>query len=252
MMPSTPTPDTLPQLGRSTAASVAVALVGLASAAAILMRAIAFGTAGFTTALVVFGLAVALIFRGLPGHLPQRRFGMANQVTLVRLVLVSLLAGACAVPDKDSAWWLVLLATAAVALDGVDGALARKHGTASAFGTRFDMETDALLIIVLCVAAWQLEKAGLWVLASGMLRYLFVAAARPWPWLARELPASGRRKLVCVVQIVTLVVCVSPVLLPPLSTALAAIGLGLLCYSFAVDIAWLRRHSGEPLEETAL
>ena len=46
----------------------------------------------------------------------------------------------------------------------------------SAFGARFDMEVDALLIQVLAVLAWQWDKAGPWVLMSGLLRYVFVAA----------------------------------------------------------------------------
>lgn len=246
-----PRHNPLSELGRSTATSVAVAMLGLIVTAATLMRAGSLGGAYFAAAAIVFAAAVTLLFRALPGHLPQRRFGMANQVTLVRLALVSALAGFCAAPERDSGWWLVLLASAAAALDGVDGAVARRRGTASAFGARFDMETDGLLIMVLCVLAWQLGKAGMWVLASGVLRYFFVAAQRPWPWLARALPASARRKLVCVVQIVILIICVSPALLPPWSAALAAAGLGLLCYSFAVDVVWLRRHSGEPIEETA-
>ena len=58
---------------------------------------------------------------------------------------------------------------------------------ASAFGARFDMETDALLIQVLAILAWQYGKAGPWVLVSGLLRYLFVAAGWVWPWMREPL-----------------------------------------------------------------
>src|SRR5437867_3690361 len=61
-------------------------------------------------------------------------------------------------------------------LDGVDGWLARRTHMASTFGERFDMETDALLILVLSVLAWQYDKAGAWLVLAGLLRYLFVAA----------------------------------------------------------------------------
>ena len=71
-------------------------------------------------------------------------------------------------------------------LDGVDGWLARRHRIASAFGARFDMEIDALLILALSVLAWRHEKAGAWVVASGLLRYAFVAAG------ARAVAARGR------------------------------------------------------------
>ncbi|MEJ1964856.1 MAG: CDP-alcohol phosphatidyltransferase family protein [Gammaproteobacteria bacterium] len=59
--------------------------------------------------------------------------------------------------------------TAAIAasLDGIDGWLARSRHTASDFGARFDMETDAVLILALAALAWQFDKAGVWVLLSG-------------------------------------------------------------------------------------
>ena len=63
------------------------------------------------------------------------------------------------------------LATVVAVLDGIDGWLARRTGMASDFGARFDMETDAALIMVLALLAWQFGKAGVWVLASGLLRY---------------------------------------------------------------------------------
>ncbi len=65
-------------------------------------------------------------------------------------------------------WMLVGLGVVAVALDGVDGVLARSRNEASAFGARFDMETDALLILVLAALVWQHGKAGAWILAAGL------------------------------------------------------------------------------------
>ena len=70
-----------------------------------------------------------------------------------------------------------------MALNGADGWVARRTRTASAFGARFDMETDALLILVLSALVWRMEKAGAWVIASGLMRYAFVAAAIAWPWM---------------------------------------------------------------------
>ena len=45
------------------------------------------------------------------------------------------------------------------ALDGVDGWLARRRGMSSAFGARFDMEIDALLVQVLAILVWRYGKA---------------------------------------------------------------------------------------------
>ena len=41
----------------------------------------------------------------------------------------------------------------------VDGRVARCTGTVSRLGARFDMEVDAVLILVLAVLAWRFDKA---------------------------------------------------------------------------------------------
>jgi phosphatidylglycerophosphate synthase len=167
-------------------------------------------------------------------------FGAANHVTLVRATLTLLLAAMLGLaPSDPRAWAIVVLATVAAVLDGVDGRLARRRGETSAFGARFDMETDALLILVLAALAWQLGKAGPWVLLAGLIRYLFVTAGYALPWLAQPLPPSRRRQAVCVVQIVTLIVCVAPLFTPPVSGLIALAGLALLTWSFVLDTAWL-------------
>ena len=144
-----------------------------------------------------------------------RRFGAANIMTSARLALVALLAATLGEPYTPAlAWAATVLAIAVTVLDGMDGWLARRSGVSSAFGARFDMETDALLIMVLALIAWRWDRAGVWVLACGLMRYGFVAAGWVWRWLEAPLPPSLRRKTVCVVQIVTLGVIVAPVIPP--------------------------------------
>ena len=170
------------------------------------------------------------------------RVGYANLITGTRLLLVCGVVALVAVPDPQLAGWLaVVLSTVAASLDAVDGPIARRTGTESTFGARFDMEVDALLIMVLAALAWQWEKAGAWVLLSGLLRYGFVAGGWMFPWLRQPLPPSLRRKTVCVIQIVGLIIVLGPIVRPPLSTALAAIGLAILGYSFLVDTLLLAR-----------
>jgi phosphatidylglycerophosphate synthase len=96
---------------------------------------------------------------------------------------------------------------------------------------------------VLATLVWQLDKAGVWILAAGLLRYLFVAASYRWPRLSHALPPSRRRQTVCVLQIVSLIVVLAPIVVPPWSAVLAFLGLALLLWSFAVDVAWLLRHA---------
>src|SRR5690606_41330950 len=55
--------------------------------------------------------------------------------------------------DGPAAVAIALLATVGLVLDGVDGRVARRTGTSSPRGARFDMEVDAFLILVLSVHA---------------------------------------------------------------------------------------------------
>lgn len=172
------------------------------------------------------------------------RVGYANLVTAGRLVLVAFVAALAGQPAVPAiAWTAVVVSTIAALLDIADGWIARRTGTATTFGARFDMEVDALLITVLAVLAWAWDKAGAWVLLSGLLRYMFVAGGWLLPWLRNPLPPSLRRKTICVVQIVALIVVLGPIVRPPLSTLVAALGLVILGYSFLVDTLWLWRES---------
>jgi phosphatidylglycerophosphate synthase len=171
------------------------------------------------------------------------RLGYANAVTAFRLALVAYVATLAADRSTTAAWTVVVVGTVAALLDIADGWIARRTHSETAFGARFDMEVDALFIVVLSVLAWRWEKAGAWVLLSGLLRYLFVAAGWLLPWLRAPLPPSLRRKAICVVQIVVLIVAVGPVVPVWFSTLIAAAALGILGYSFLVDTVWLRRHA---------
>ncbi len=188
--------------------------------------------------LAVISLVAAL--RISPRNHPYATFGPANYVTGARAVLTSLVAAAIGEPGVPAvAATVTATAILATILDGVDGWLARLTEMPSAFGARFDMEVDALLIMALSVLAWTYDKAGAWVIASGLLRYLFVAAGWIWPWMERPLEPSRRRQTICVVQIAALIAVVSPVTAPPLSAAIAAAALAVLVGSFLVDTLWL-------------
>jgi phosphatidylglycerophosphate synthase len=184
--------------------------------------------------------------------------GAANRVTLARAALV-LPVFALALrpphPGPTAAWWVRGLSAAAMSLDFVDGRVARATGSSTRFGARFDMETDALLLLALSMLLRSGGKVGAWVILIGALRYLFVFAGLLWPLLNGALPPSLRRKTVCVWQGVTLVVALAPVTPGRAASALAAAALALLVYSFGVDVWWLLAHGpaaptlgGEPAE----
>lgn len=222
----------------------AVALGALATVAWILHTALPVSARLPVAAGGVFAGVMLVAIGGLGGHHPFDRFGSANQVSTARAALVALAASLALEPALP-----VVAATAAgaaflaTALDAMDGRMARQSGMSSAFGARFDLEIDALLIMTLAALAWRHEKAGLWVLWSGLLRYLFVSAGWLWPWMNRPLPPSRRRQAVCVVQVVGLMVTILPMVEQPWSAAVAAVSLAALCGSFLVDVLWLGRHA---------
>ena len=169
--------------------------------------------------------------------------GPADRVTLARGLLVGGVTALVADGGHHTAL-LVVLAAVALALDFVDGQVARRTGTASAMGARFDMEVDAFLILVLSVHV--AVELGLWVLVMGALRYAFVAASWRLDRLRAPLPPSHARKVVAAVQGITLVVAASGLL--PHATVLVGLALASLIWSFGRDIAWLWRNALVPVE----
>ena len=230
------------------AALVLLAALGLASVADL-------GMDYALKVVLAFAAGASLVWRALSAH-PHASFGPANRVTLARLGSVALMAALFgeSFPSAPlgampaAAWCLVIMATVTALLDAVDGALARRSGLSSVFGARFDMETDAAFTLVLCMLVVQGDQAGLWILASGLMRYGFVAAALAWPWLSEPLPPSKRRQTVCVVQITTLIVCLGPIVPALLAAGLAAISLTLLTLSFATDVRILAHQRPTPPE----
>ncbi len=192
---------------------------------------------------VVGGIAAPAAI-GWTTHRDRRPFGLANTITSFRALLVAFVAGF--VGDAGaaaSAGTATALAAVATTLDGADGWVARRTGMVTAFGARFDMEVDALLILVLAILAWQFDKAGAWVLASGLLRYGFVGAGWIAPWMRRPLAPTNRARAICVVQLVSLMIALLPAVHRPASAAAAGAGLVALAYSFGVDTwrLWQRR-----------
>jgi len=171
-----------------------------------------------------------------------RRFGAANAVTLLRAAMVAFLAGLALLPTPlpgEIRSAAIVLGVAGLLLDGVDGWLARRSGTTSRFGARFDMETDALSVLVFTFLLLRAGQAGPWVLAIGLARYIYVGVGWLWPPLARELPPSLRRKTICVVVVTALLIALAPFVDAAWAGMICAAALVLLLSSFAMDCVWL-------------
>jgi phosphatidylglycerophosphate synthase len=165
----------------------------------------------------------------------------ASRVTLVRAALAVGVAGLVAdsFAHDRPAGLLVALASVALVLDLVDGWVARRTATETTFGARFDGEVDAFLILVLSV--YVAEAYGVWVLAIGAARYVFLLGEWLLPWMRVPLPPRRWRKVVTAVQGVVLTVAAAEVLPHALTQALLGVALAALAASMGECVWWLWR-----------
>jgi len=232
----------LPDLGKQV--GPLAGLVGSVVLLAVLARTVGIGGAGWFVGLAS-GLALNLALARALWRDPSAGLGWASWITLTRATLAvgvaALTAASFELPVATAT--LVTLASIALALDFVDGWLARRTGTESALGAKLDGEVDAFLILVLSIEVAPI--VGGWVLLIGLARYAFLAAGWALPWLRAPLPRRDWRKTVTAAQGVALVVAASGV--PPLSVSrvLLVVALTLLAESFGRDVWWLWRHRDE-------
>jgi phosphatidylglycerophosphate synthase len=219
-------------------------MIGLSSQVALL--AVLAWSVGLSGVGWVVGLACGVttntaLTRSLTRH-GARGLGPADRVTLTRATL----AGGVAALTADSFWrpalvtTLVALTVVALVLDAVDGWVARRTGTMSALGARFDMEVDALLILILSV--YVAHSLGAWVLAIGAARYVFVAAGWLVPWLRGSVPPRYWGKVVAATQGVVLTFAAADILPHSLAAAALAASSILLAESFGRQVWWLWRY----------
>ena len=222
----------------------AVGLIGQVALLGMLAWTVGLDGAGWVLG-IGFGLATfALLTRGLR-RAGARGLGAANRVTLLRATLVGGVAALTADSFRTPAPVPVLvgLASVALALDAVDGRVARRTGTVTPLGARFDMEVDAFLILVLSV--YVAGAAGPWVLAIGAARYALLAAGWMLPWLRGSAPARPWGKVVAAIQGIVLTVVAADVLPGAVAGIVLVVAFALLAESFGREVAWLWRHRDE-------
>ncbi len=182
-----------------------------------------------------FGLAVATaLFRDPPGT----TLGAANRVTLLRAGLACLFAGLVgegALALGGLAIPLVVGTVAFLVLDGVDGWLARRRGEVSDFGRLLDHETDALFLLILSVLVYQTANVGPWIMAAGLLHYIYLGVRAAWPRLRVDLPAARRGPAIGLGAMLGLLACLSLDLQAEVARAVAAGVVGALIWSISID-----------------
>jgi phosphatidylglycerophosphate synthase len=220
-------------------------VVLLVAVLTVVQATVGLGAVGWTVGLLASATAAGLLAVALH-RTRTTRFGPANVVTLVRATLGQAVAAlvAASFVDVDHRGLLLGLTAVALALDAVDGRVARRTHSVTPLGARFDMEADAFLILVLSIAAGPV--VGWWVLTIGFARYALLLAERGWPWLRVRVPRRYWRKVVAAVQGVTLAVVVAGLLPTVEAVALLLVALGLLAESFGRDVVWLVRRGTVP------
>lgn len=214
----------------------------LASLVALCLLLAALGSLGLALLPAMVGMTCgvglcAAVGRGVASA-GSDALGPADVVTMARATLACALAALVVDPTlaEPAAATVVPLAVVALALDTVDGRVARVTGTTSAFGSRFDGEADAFLLLVLSVHV--ALSHGWWVLVIGVARYAFGVAGWAFPWLRVSLPFRYWRKVVTAAQGIALVVAAAGVLPGPVTYAALVTALALLAESFGRDVVW--------------
>jgi len=215
-------------------------LIAQAAVLAVLAGTVGLEPVGWVVGLV-YGAGVVILLSRALRRSGRAVLGPADLVTLLRSALVGGVAALVAdsfsrsVPPAA----LVILAGVALLLDGVDGRVARRTGTVSEVGARFDMEVDSVLVLLLSVSA--ARSLGVWALAIGSVRYVRLVAGRLWPWLRRPVPPRYWCKVVAVVQGVVLTAAAADVLPRAVAVLALVVVAGLLAESFGREVSGLRR-----------
>ncbi len=166
-------------------------------------------------------------------------FEAANIVTGIRWILLVILLF-----FPFSTLQIASIASVVLVADGLDGFLARKFKTASAFGEYLDMETDAFYVLVLSSLLYQNGTFGIWILSLGLLRYLYFIALLFVKPVQQKEERIFQARLIAVILMSTLIAS----FILPLTIARPAIFISaiLLFYSFGRGFWMVLKQDSSP------
>ena len=156
-----------------------------------------------------------------PSYGPSAIATPANYVTMLRILVSPLLFAM--ISHEPSGWAVWALWTALALTDGIDGWIARRHGTTRS-GAFLDPLADKVLVLGALFSLVAVDRFPVWPVVIIAVREVFISVYRMW-WGRRGLAMPARRsaKLKTLVQSLA----VAAVLLP-LTTDLVWLGDGLL------------------------
>jgi phosphatidylglycerophosphate synthase len=152
-----------------------------------------------------------------------------------------MIAGVCVLGLRSVGPATALLVLCIFALDGLDGWLAKRGGHAAAFGACFDMECDALLVLVCTMLLYFQQRLGAFILLPGFLRYLYAIAIAYLPETGLGPPPSRIGRYVFSLFAVSMIVSLWPV--EPIHRPLSMLATLLMVYSFGRALVWALKHA---------
>ncbi|MBI4928136.1 MAG: CDP-alcohol phosphatidyltransferase family protein [Anaerolineae bacterium] len=168
--------------------------------------------------------------------------GLANWITVLRAMLLALLAGLALLPRPNgaAAWLPGILYLLAAVMDFVDGWVARVTHRSTRLGEALDMHWDGFGVLVASLALVRYGQAPAWYALVGLARYLFI-----WGLAWRErrgLPVfpmqpSHSRRWLAGVQMGFIAAVLLPIFTPPATGFAATLFMLPLMVSFLRD--WL-------------
>jgi CDP-diacylglycerol--glycerol-3-phosphate 3-phosphatidyltransferase len=149
---------------------------------------------------------------------PVSNFNIANQLTVLRLVLVPVFLGCLLHNDGDSRGWRVaacIVFAVASYTDWIDGQLARSRNLITSFGKLADPIADKALIGAALIGLSALRLLPWWVTVVVLVREVGVTLLRFWVIRHGVIPASRGGKLKTLLQGLAIGLYLLPLSGPP-------------------------------------
>lgn len=170
---------------------------------------------------------------------PQSVFaGPANWITVSRFIIIAYVLTFFEVLPLPV---LVSLVSIAVLMDVLDGYIARRTHTQSAFGALFDMEVDSFYVIAMGLYFYFTTDFGLWLLIPGCIRYVYDIVRIVF---VDEKFEPQRQSLAVFLAGFNFVLLIAALMLPSdLSLLVLLISLMVVCFSFSRSFLDLFRYA---------
>lgn len=126
-----------------------------------------------------------------------------------------------------------------VAIDAVDGYVARRLGEATPFGAVFDREVDALFVLVAYLYLCLVRDLGVWVLLPGLLPYLYRLLVMA---VSARISVHNKERFAAPLAAVNFLLLLAAVSVPAHAELIVGVSIAVVLMSFSVSFTSLYRH----------